>query len=66
MTNQCEKPKTHVYHCKSKNNSSVLLKLLLYRIETINKCVWLQMAGIKMNFSSLCSPVSDKKKGKQK
>ena len=66
MTNHCEERKGHAYHCKSKYNSPVLLKLLFYRIETINKCVWLQMARIEMNFSSLCSPVSDeKKKGKK-
>ena len=38
------------YVCiKSKDNSAVLLKLLFYHTETINKCVWLQMARMEMD-----------------
>ena len=53
----------HVYRWRSKNNGP------LYRIETINICVWLQLARMKMDsnlkiagrfFSSFCSCGSGK------
>ena len=38
-----------MYRWKFKNNGPLLLKWLFYRTETINKCVWLQMARIEMD-----------------
>ena len=41
---------------KSENNGPVLLKWLLYRIETIDKCVLLRPARMEMD-STLKTPV---------
>ena len=40
-----------MYHWQSKNSGPVL-KWLLYHAETINTCVWLQMAIVKMGSNS--------------
>ena len=47
--------KTHVYRWISNNDGPVLLKLLLYRTETITKCVWLRMARMEVSSNSKTS-----------